>query len=170
MTEQQAPAPEADRPAPDGPRRRRWGKLVFLVIAAGAVSGVYWMQRKAPILPSWSTDLDAALVTARDELRPILVVFMDDPPGAIARTWAKVPLGKKLNKQAMDRLKLLKVKVVMTRSARKKWAERFKIAKLPSMLLLDPSGQEQNRREGKEVGETAFAREFLSCKVVEKPR
>ena len=169
MTEQQAPATEADRPAPDGPRRRRWGKLVFLVIAAGAVFGVYWMQRKAPVLPGWSTNLDAALVTARDELRPILVVFMDDPPGAIARAWAKVPLGKKLNKQAMAEQKLLKVNVVMTRSARKKWAERFKIAKLPAMVLLGPNGQERNRREGKEVGEMAFARDFLSCKVVEKP-
>jgi hypothetical protein len=169
MTEQQASNAEADRPAP-APQRRRWGKLVFLLIAAGAVYGVYWMQRKAPVLAGWSTDLDAALVAARDEFRPILVVFMDDPPGAIARTWDKVPLGKKLNKQAMDRMKLLKVKVIMTRSARKKWAERFKIAKLPAMLLLDPSGKEANRREGKEVGETAFPREFLTCKVVERAK
>jgi len=170
MTEHQTPAAEADGPALDAPRRRRWGKLVFLVIAAGAIFGVYWMQRKPTILRGWDTDLDAALVTSREKTRHVLIVFMDDPPGAIARGWDKVPLGKKLNKDAMKRMKLLKVKVSMTRSARKKWAERFKIAKLPAMLLVDPNGTEVNRREGKEVGETAFQREFLSCTVVERPQ
>ena len=144
---------------------------MFLVIAAGAIYGVIRHQREAPVLPSpeWSSDLDAALVTARVESRPILVVFMDDPPGQLARDWAKVPLGKKLNREALNRMKFLKVNVIMTRSARTKWAERLKIAKLPAMLLLAPNGQEANRREGTEVGETAFAREFLSCKVIEKP-
>lgn len=150
-------------------RGTRRGKLIFLGVAlAGAAVVFFFIQRRPPPLPGWGSDLQAALGRAATENRRLLVFFMDSPPSSTAHRLAKVPLGKKANRQALEKGNFLLVKVTMDRIARKKWSERFNITKLPTLLILAPDGEELNRRQGY-VGEVAFRSEFLNCKVVQKP-
>jgi len=151
------------------PRGTRRGKLIFLGVAlAGAVVVFFFIQRRPLPLPDWGSDLQAALDRAATENRRLLVFFMDSPPSSTAHRLAKVPLGKKANRQALEKGNFLLVKVTMDRIAREKWAKRFHISRLPTLLILGPDGAELNRRQGY-VGEVAFRSDFLTCKEVQKP-
>ena len=47
-------------------------------------------------------------------------------------------------------------------------AKRYKLTKLPTMVILDANGKELNRREGF-IGEVEFRRGFLDLTKIEAP-
>jgi len=162
---------QADRPDDPASRnaRDRRAKLAFVAIALVVAGAVYWwVQRNPRILTGWSEDLDAALKQAAAENRKAALIFHANPPGATTRWLAKNTLAKSDNRKALDRGEFLRIRVKLNTALNSPTATRFKIRKLPTMLLLGPDGKELNRREGK-IGEVEFRQEFLTCKVVYDP-
>ena len=162
---------QADRPNDAASRsaRDRRTKLAFVAIALVVAGVVYWwVQRNPRILTGWSEDLDATLKQAAAENRKAAVIFHANPPGATTRWLAKNTLAKSDNRKALDRGEFLRVRVKLNTALNSPTATRFKIRKLPTVLLLGPDGKELNRREGK-IGEVEFRQEFLTCKVVLNP-
>jgi len=162
---------QADNRAANPPGRRpdRWVKVGFLLAAAVTAVLVYlYIQTGKTILKSWQTDLDAALRSAKQEDRRSLVLFLASPPGETARRLASTTLKKAHNRKAIADGKFVRVKVALDTALDSDTARRYRIRKLPSMLILDPNGVEINRREGM-IGEVPFRQGFLDCSQVAKP-
>jgi len=144
-------------------------KLGFLVAAIAMGVGVYfYLQRGRMILRTWSTDLERARRQAKSEDRRLLLFFMSSPPGETTRRMAGTTLKKPRNRKAIAEGKFIPVKVELDTSLKGDLARRYRIRKLPTMLILSPAGEELNRREGM-IGEVPFRKGFLSCKEIVKP-
>ncbi len=140
-------------------------KLGFIaaVILAGVL--IYLNQRGGRKL-GWGTDLDWALRAARKSKRSVLIYFTSNPRSATGE-WN---IGGTLRKgaQTIEELKLFCVEVKLPVSLDNDLARKYRITKLPTMVLLDPYGKELNRRVGK-VGQMEFQTDFLKCRKVIKP-
>ena len=161
----------ADSPTrrPAKPSSDRRVKLGFLAAAAALALVVYVaLQRNPPILKDWPDDLDKAVAQSKQDGHKLLVLFMSRPPGQVAKRLAKTTLRKAHNRKAIADGKILRVKVQLDTSLTDELAKRHKIRKLPTMVLLSPTGVELNRREGM-VGELLFRKGFLDCAEILKP-
>jgi len=148
------------------PSKERWVKGVFLLITVVVVAAVVVMQRSGPSLPGWGDDLDAALAEAGRDDRRVLAFFMSDPPGATARWLAQNTL--RMNHKAIEDSGVLPVKVVVATSLQSEPARHYNVRKLPTLMVLSPTGEELNRRTGR-VGEVEFRQGFLDLAVVKGP-
>jgi len=146
------------------------GKLVFFVVAVVLAGVVYWyLQQGRAILRDWPDDLGKALHQARAEDRKVLAFFISSSPGETTSRMARTTLRKSHNQRAIATGGFLRVKVSLDPSLKSDTARRYRIAKLPTMLVLDADGKELNRREGM-IGEVPFRSGFLDCtEVVEPP-
>jgi hypothetical protein len=153
---------------PGKARPDRWVKLGFLVVALVVAGVLVVRSRSKPLLPDWDDDLPAALTQARQGDRKVLVMFHGSPPGETARRLATTTLRKEDNLRAIRDGKFLRVEVTLPTSLDSDAARRYRIRKLPTMLILTPSGQEWNRREGM-IGEEPFRRGFLDGSEIVKP-
>ncbi len=153
---------KTDKGSPD-----RWVKLGFLVIAVG-IGGFAWWYIRKPQMSGWSTDLDGAFQRGRAENRKIIVYFMNKPPGH-NDLWIRDNIIKKSgNRQALKEGKFIKIVVQRSGNLRSDLAKRYKLKKLPALLLLGPDSTELNRREGM-IGEVEFRNGFLNCSSVTRP-
>lgn len=139
----------------------RWVKIGFLAVLVAGGLGVYMVQRRGPQLKDWGEDLPSALAQAQEEGRKVLLLAMSYPPSQIARTLATTTIPK--NVKAIRQHNLILVKITLSSSLRSATARQYHIKKLPTMLLLDPKGNELNRREGL-IGEVEFRSDFLQPK------
>jgi len=156
MTEPQTPvATKSDRKA----------KFIFLVVLIIVGFVVWRMSQQPPVWPGASTDLDKTLATAKEQNKEVLVLFMDSPPGETTRNMLKGQLARPQNKEAVA--KILTVQQSIS-SLDSDLAKKYEIVKLPTLLLLDPSGKELNRNEGS-IGEVEFRSDFLSRKTIVPP-
>ena len=148
----------------------RKGKRLFLVIAIIVVAGVYYLTSRGPSWSDWEEDLDAAMKEAAKDDRPLLVFFTASRPGQITRRMLDTTLAKPHNKQAVNSGGFIRVHVATPSRMDSAEATRFKIKKLPTMLILGPDGAERNRREGEDIiPELPFRHGFLDCTDVRKP-
>lgn len=149
-------------------RSDRLVKIGFLLVAFLAAGLIYWLVPTDEIfLKSWPTKLDDALARAKQADRRVLAFFMSDSPSATALSMAKTTLAKEHNEKAIRDGKFIRVKV-LTDSLSGDLAKRFKLTKLPTMVILDAKGNELNRREGF-IGEVDFRRGFLDLTKIEAP-
>ena len=139
----------------------RWVKIGFLAVLVVGGLAVYMRQRHGPQLKDWGEDLPSALAQAQEEGRRVLLFAMSHPPSQIARRLAATTIRK--NGKAIRQHNLILVKITLSSSLQSGTARRYRIKKLPTMLLLDSKGNELNRREGF-IGEVEFRRDFLQPK------
>ena len=163
---QQGPSGRQGSP-PGKSKIDRWVKIGFL-LAAFTVIVIVSVKMRNPTIPGWRTDLEQAIKQARLENRKIVIFFMSKPPGATDRWIQDNILNKKNNRNAISEGNYLAVTTQLSPALDSELAKRYKITKLPTLLLLDPEGRELNRRE-KTVGEVEFRNGFLDCKVVHRP-
>ena len=140
--------------------------MVFLAVAMAVVAAVYFMQLRGPQLESWGSDLDQALTQARAEKRKVLVFFTVSLKSEKAKKLINLTLAH--NRRNIDNMGLIKVNLNLDVRLQSKTAERYKISRLPTFLLLSPQGSELNRREGF-VSVQGFRDEFLSCEKIIRP-
>jgi hypothetical protein len=170
----QQKTPAADTPAPadtaslssagsaTSPRekRDRWVKLGFLGVIIVVAGIVYMLQQKPMSIAGWSEDLEATLVQAKQQDRPVVAFFVNQPPSETAEA-TKANLTRPENIKVMQEYKVLRV--LVTTDTDSEIARRFNIESLPTLLLLSPEGEELNRHDGpSHVGEVPFRDEFLT--------
>ena len=155
--------------APSARKPDSRAKVVFLAIVIAVAVAIYlWLQR-SPDLLGWPGDIDAALAEARKTDRKVLALFTSDPPSYTARRLAETTLTKGHNRQALADGKFLCVHTKVDSALTGKTARRFGLTKLPTTLILSPTGIELNRREGM-IGEVPFRHGFLDCSEVQGPK
>jgi len=154
-----------DSSQPSAPQQRTArGKMIFLAVVAVAVVVIYISQQSGVELPDWPGDVDKALAQGKSEDRRILLFFAGKSPSEEARWMSRKTLAKN-----RSRIKKDKLICVLVRGGRNtETAKRYKVSALPTFILLDPQGNELNRRIGR-VGEVAFRDGFLDCSDVKKP-
>lgn len=150
--------------------RDRRVKILFGVVLLIAVGIVYYIQRRPPgeLIKGWPEGLGAAMARAKQEERQVLVFFTGESPSQTTRDLLKTTLRQPANKDAITKGRFIRVRVALKSSLRSDIAKKYKIKKLPTMVLLGPDGVERNRRTGF-IGEVPFRDGFLTCKVVRKP-
>ncbi len=152
----------SDSHPPSAKRRTdRRIKLGFLAVALVAAGVVFYLQLRPP-KGIWSQGLPQGLQKARAENRRLLVLFTSSPPGETARRMEQTTLRKAHNRKAIRDGKFVCVRVTLDTALRSETARRYRIRKLPTMLILSPEGGELNRREGM-IGEVPFRQGFLDC-------
>ena len=162
-------SPDPARPTPRDRRRRRDRivKATFVAAAVIIVLVLWWQQRRGPDWPGWDQDLPATLARAKTEKRPVLALFLASPPGHFAREFRRKTLAKKENRDAIEQGKFLLVRITLDQRLTGEIARRYRIRRLPTLLLLDPDGTERNRRAGEAiVPEVPFRNGFLDATAV----
>jgi hypothetical protein len=149
-------------------RSDRWVKIGFLIVAVVIGTVIYLYLQNDTILKGWPEDLSAALADAKQTNRRVLVFFIGNPPNTEAIWMAGNTLAKPQNQRAIQEGRFARVKVVVD-SLDSNLARRYKLTRLPTMMILAPDGKELNRREGK-VGEVDFLHGFLDLTEIELPK
>jgi thioredoxin-related protein len=147
-------------------RKDRWIKGCFLAAVLIAAVIVYVMQREGVGLHGWEDDLEAALVRAERENRPLLVYFVRSFSADTVRRMASTTLAKPDNERAIQEAGLIKVKVKT--SIDSDLAKKYGLSKLPTMVVLSPEGRKCatiNDYAGQFIGELPFRNEFLEPKL-----
>ncbi|MFW5732182.1 MAG: hypothetical protein ACOCZU_03130 [Planctomycetota bacterium] len=140
--------------------RDRAVKIGFAIVALGIGTWIYFgVQRDSVTLPEeWRTDMEPALVEAKQQRRPV-ILLIDAPTGSqAARQMAKITLSRKHNREAIRKGRYIPVTTTWSR----KIGERFGVdsTALPTTILLDPNAVEIRRHVGY-IGETPFRKQFL---------
>jgi len=167
----QSNQPPADRPPdqtqPRKPGRDRLIKRLFILALLVAAALVYFLQLEGPSFPGWDeTDLSAALETAKQKDRPVLVYFISSRPSQIARRMAKTTLAKRDNREAIDSAEL--IRVLVETSTDSDLATKYSLSKLPTMMVLSPEGVQcptMKDYAGEFIGEVPFRNEFLEPRL-----
>ena len=149
-------------------RSDRWVKIGFLVVAVVIATVIWKYLQTETFLKGWPEDLNTALADAKQTDRRVLVFFVGNPPNADAVWMAGNTLAKSQNQRAIQEGNFARVKVVVN-SLDSDLARRYKLTRLPTMMILAPDGKELNRREGK-VGEVDFPHGFLDLTEIEAQR
>jgi hypothetical protein len=150
-------------------RSDRWVKIGFIVVAVVGAALTYGLfQTKESFLPKWLTNLSAALADAKQKNHRVLVFFIGNPPNTEAVWMANNTLAKPQNQRAIQEGRFASVKVVVD-SLDSDLARRYKLTRLPTMMILAPDGKELNRREGV-VGEVPFVHGFLDLTEIQGPK
>jgi hypothetical protein len=143
----------------------RRAKMAFLVVAILVAGVVYFLfQSGEEILKNWPADFNATLADANQTGRNVLVVFLSNPPNDDSVFVATTTLTKPKNRQAIEAGKFARVKTVVN-DLNGPLAGKYKLTKLPTLMVLDSKGKEVARAEGR-VGEVPFL-EFIQS--IKKP-
>ena len=147
--------------------RDRWVKIVFVAATVVLVVFIYHKQRGGLSIPGWGDNLDTAMEIGRREGRPVLALFVSDPPGTTAAVLANT-IRNEQNVKAVTDGKYIAVIVTVDTALKSDVAKLYKLKTLPTLLLLGSTGLERNRREGL-VGEVPFRQGFLDCNEIVLP-
>ena len=159
---------DSKSPARSRSKSDRWVKIGFVVVAA-VVAFIVWRTVRQPKLPGW-IPLDEAVEKARKENRPIVVLFMNHPISDGDR-WNIEIIAKSANRKAIEEGNFIRAKAQLSTALDSETARRHRIKVLPTVLVLEPEGEElkeRNRREGR-LGEVDFRQGFLDLARVQKP-
>lgn len=162
-------SPQADTASPSSPRQKdKIGKLGFALVALVGLAIIYMFQRSpASPLDKWGTSLNDALAQAKVDNRKVVALFTEPTPNHDEINLGKTTLAKEKNIIALREGRFITVRIKLNKDLTSADAKKYRIKKLPTMLLLDPFGRELNRREGF-VGEMDFRSGFLDAKDVQQ--
>jgi len=156
----------ASPPKAAGPSRDRWVKFAFLVVALAAAGAIYLLQRKNPEMPGWGADLKQSLAAAAENDKKVVVVFTNSPMSKEDRDLVTSALTRGSSRDVLIYLKYPCVH--LTAKANQAEMDKYKVRKLPTVLLLDSAGREVKRREGFMTNIT-FCTEFLEKAASDLP-
>ena len=139
---------------------KKAGLVLLLLILAVAV-GIYLYQGRSLSIKGWDNDIDAAMVQAEKEQRPVVVFFVNRTPSPIARDISTKVIPKKGNQKALEEGKFIKVICSVDSGLKSETAQKYKLVKLPTFIAFDYSGKEYNRLEGTNARNEAGFREKL---------
>ena len=143
----------------------RWIKIGFVVVVIGIAAVILMLQWGGLEIKGWDSDLEAALKQSKTENRNVLIFFTSSRPGDTALKISKT-LAKPASKKAIKDGNF--IRVIVGTSLKSETARRYRINKLPTMVILTPTGTELNRREGF-IGEGDFHTGFLDCTKILEP-
>ena len=147
------------------PPGRAGRKIVVAIVILAVVGGVYYLQIKPPKLDKrWGNDLTTAQDTAAKTKRPVIVFFHADPPGQEARKLVKETFRVSQTTKALDRGQWLCVELALPEKLESPQARQFKLAALPTILLLAPDGKELKRATGF-IGAAALEQMMYEARV-----
>lgn len=141
-------------------KREKRIKTILILLIVAAMVGVYFYQQRGLTIKGWSEDLRAALAQAKQENRPVVIMFANKSQTPTARTLRK-HINRPSNKKALEQGKYITVMVYLDNAFDSDLAKKYKIESLPTLLLLNPDGTEHNRGVGN-IGETPFRDTFLN--------
>jgi len=153
---EQSPAPSQDAEARDRKAALdRKVKLGFLaVVVAGAVI-IYFHQRTGPQL-SWPKATEAMLAKAKKNARPVALFFMARDPDGETRKMIADCLLHDLAKNQLKKNKYLAAVVVDT-EMKSPLAKRFKVTKLPTLVVISAKGEQYKQNATGFTGPAAVA-------------
>ena len=150
--------------SPEDPARKksstdRWVKFGFLAVVL-IVAAVIYIRHRVGVGSgeAWRTDLDATLAEARKSNRPVLVLFrpkaLDDDTnfvrGEKGVTYPSV-------RKAVENGNYLCVEVKLDEALTSAAARKYKLKKLPTVIVLSPAGKVLQRAAGR-VGHADLVR------------
>ena len=155
MTEERPQDVPEQQPAKT--KKRRWGKLFFLLLFLIVAGWIVLHQRTHTLLGDWDHDLQAALRQAEREDRQIVAVIYDS---ANDYTFTKLQgiLVKPGNVKAMKEANV--IRIVTSLSEDDPLAAKYSVRTYPTTLLISPAGESITAWTGY-IGETDFRRYFL---------
>jgi len=146
---------ESDAPSGDSKATKRSGDFkakLILLAAVAVVGGVFYVNRlRDPAMPEgFITDLEAAREKARDEIRPLLILFWSPK---VDKTATRHLLGEKglphkSVVEAIEKGKYVCVGVKLGRQLDSDPARKYKITRVPTLVVLSSMGIELARLEG----------------------
>ena len=126
---------------------KKAGLILLLLILAVAV-GIYMYQQRSLSIDGWDEEINAAMDQAKNKQQPIVVFFVSNTPGPIAREIANKVIPKPGNQNALKEGKFIKVICSVNSDLKSETAQKYKLVKLPTLVAFDFSGKEYNRLEG----------------------
>jgi len=154
----------------DKPRKKfpvdKWIKIGFVVVLIAIAAFVLTLQWGGVKIKGWDDDFEAALKQSKAENRNLLIFFTSSRPSHTARRLSQTTLAKPNGKKAIKDGNF--ICVIVGTSLKSETARRYRINKLPTMVILTPRGTELNRREGF-IGQTDFHTGFLDCTKIHEP-
>ncbi len=87
--------------APENSKREKRIKAILILLILAAMVGIYFYQRRGLKIEGWGKDIDAALVQAKTENRPIVVLFVNKSQTPTARDLQK-RISRPGNKKALQ--------------------------------------------------------------------
>lgn len=158
MQQQQEPEQKGKKSSKD-----RLIKITFAIVTIVILAAVFHFQRKQPfVLKDWSDNLDECLARAANENRQVLVLFINATPGKTEHRLAETVSHRK-GRQAIQQGNFILAKAVVDSLQNSPVATKYNLKHLPTLMLLDKTGQELARREGY-VPVTEFTGEFLKAR------
>lgn len=146
----------------------RWVKLGFVAVVILAAAMIYLKQRGGPAMTDeWGTDLSAGLSRAQASGCRAIVFFVSDPMGEPDRWVIDNVLTMGENRKIISEGKYVCIRVAVPSLSTGDVTRRYNVTKLPTLLLLDSSGAELNRREVK-LGQVELRNGFLDCAVIQR--
>lgn len=145
-------------------------KYIFLGIVLIAAAAIYLRQRSGPpaLEENWPRTLDAALAQAEQTDRRVLVFFTSEPPSETTRRLVDTTLARPENRRAIQEGNFIRARAILDVSLDSPAAKKYRIRRLPTMMVLSPEGKELNRREGF-IGEVPFRSGFLDLEEIQEP-
>lgn len=129
----------------------RWVKLGFLAVVVIVAAAIY-IRGRAGTSPGqgWRSDLEAALAEAKKSDRPVLVLFR---PEALDEDTNFVMGEKGLRQASVNRAvkggNYLCVEVKLDAALTSTAAVKYKLTKLPTVIVLSPEGEVLQRESGR---------------------
>ena len=129
----------------------RWVKLGFLAVVVIVTAAIY-IRGRAGTSPgqAWRSDLEAALAEARKSNRPVLVLFR---PEALDEDTSFVTGEKGLKQSSVKREvkegNYLCVEVKLDGALTSTTAVKYKLKKLPTVIVLSAGGKVLQRESGR---------------------
>lgn len=121
-------------------------KIGFLIVAIGVMVWIYSIQKRDPKMPGWGTRLDRALKVAASNDTKVVVAFTHSPMRRADKLLVTKALTWGTSRQVLAELKYQRVH--LTDKYNRSEMDKYGIRKLPTVILLDSSGNELKRHEG----------------------
>jgi len=129
-------------------------KLGFLVLAIVGAVLIYLHQRQDPQL-GWPTATAPMLDKARADARPVVVFFMPHKPDGETRKMIALSLLHGMTQKQLKKLNYVTALVLDTKMT-SSLAKRFKVEKLPTLVIISPKGEQYKENVTGFVGPAAL--------------
>ena len=126
-----------------------------------------WISQRRGHRLGWPSDLDAALKQSAAEGRSLLIFFRNPIADEETQDVIKRLLLPGDAQKALRKGNFLQVQANLDPSLQSPTAKKYKILRLPTMIIISPEGEELNRRVGY-IAFMEFLGPFLNCTEIVK--